>query len=82
MFPSQDGKGRRDRKGKTRNLEDGSSVDQSFKSGERFERIIFDERLPSTNTKSGDSYVFMDMESLDQVYPYRSYFGRCSEIPD
>ena len=54
-------------RGKLRNLETGSSVDQSFKSGERFERIIFDERPAQYQYKDGDSYVFMDMESYDQV---------------
>ncbi len=53
---------------KLRNLESGSSVDQSFKSGERFERIIFDERPAQYQYKDGDNYVFMDMGSYDQVF--------------
>ncbi len=54
-------------RGKLRNLETGSAVDQSFKSGERFERIVFDERPAQYQYKDGDNYVFMDMETYDQV---------------
>ena len=52
---------------KLRNLETGSSIEQSFKSGERFERIIFDEKPAQYQYKDGKDYVFMDMESYDQV---------------
>ena len=45
----------------------GSSVDQSFKSGERFERIVFDEKPAQYQYRDGEDYVFMDMESYDQV---------------
>lgn len=60
---------------KLRNLETGSSQDQSFKSGERFERIIFDERPAQYQYKDGDSYVFMDLESYDQVYLDKETLG-------
>lgn len=53
---------------KLRNLETGNSQDQSFKSGERFERIVFDERPAQYQYRDGDSYVFMDLGSYDQVY--------------
>ena len=62
-------------RGKLRNLETGSSLDQSFKSGERFERIIFDERPAQYQYKDGDSYVFMDMESFDQVFLTEDVLG-------
>ena len=52
---------------KLRNLETGSSIEQSFKSGERFERIVFDEKPAQYQYKDGNDYVFMDMESYDQV---------------
>lgn len=55
-------------RGKLRNLETGSSVEQSFKSGERFERIIFEERPAQYQYHDGTDYIFMDMESFDQVY--------------
>lgn len=54
-------------RGKMRNLETGSTIEQSFKSGERFERIVFDEKPAQYQYKDGDSYVFMDLETYDQV---------------
>jgi elongation factor P len=62
-------------RGKLRNLETGSSVDQSFKSGERFERIIFDERPAQYQYRDGDNYVFMDLESYDQVFLNEEVLG-------
>ena len=52
---------------KMRNLVTGASMEQSFKSGERFERIIFEEKPAQYQYKDGDDYIFMDMESYDQV---------------
>ena len=43
-------------------------MEQSFKSGERFERVIFDERPAQYQYKDGNDYVFMDLESFDQVF--------------
>lgn len=62
-------------RGKFRNLETGASVDQSFKSGERFERIIFDERPAQYQYRDGDNYVFMDLESYDQVFLNKDVLG-------
>jgi elongation factor P len=62
-------------RGKLRNLETGSSVEQSFKSGERFERIIFDEKPAQYQYQDGDDYVFMDMETFDQVFLSRDMLG-------
>jgi elongation factor P len=50
-------------------------VEQSFKSGERFERVIFDERPAQYQYQDGDEYVFMDMESFDQVYLSKDMLG-------
>jgi elongation factor P len=55
-------------RGKLRNLKTGASVEQSFKSGERFERIIFDEKPAQYQYHDGDNHVFMDMETYDQVF--------------
>ncbi len=55
-------------KTKIRNLLSGSIVENSFRSGERFERIIFDEKPAQYLYQDGDSYIFMDMESYDQLY--------------
>ena len=54
-------------RGKFRNLETGSIIEQSFKSGERFERIIFDETPAQYQYKDGDDYIFMDLQSYDHV---------------
>jgi elongation factor P len=62
-------------RGKLRNLETGSSVEQSFKSGERFERIIFDEKPAQYQYRDGNDHVFMDMETYDQVFLSESVLG-------
>jgi elongation factor P len=62
-------------RGKLRNLETGSIIDQSFKSGERFERIVFDEKPAQYQYREGDNYVFMDLESYDQVYLSKNLMG-------
>jgi elongation factor P len=66
-------------RGKLRNLETGSSVEQSFKSGERFERIIFDEKPAQYQYQDGDDYVFMDMETFDQVFLPKDILGDASK---
>ncbi|MDD4365227.1 MAG: elongation factor P [Synergistales bacterium] len=53
---------------KMRNLEAGTTLEYSFRSGERFERIIFDERPAQYLYQEGDSYVFMDLASFDQIH--------------
>lgn len=62
-------------RGKLRNLQTGAIVDQSFKSGERFERIVFEEKPAQFLYKEGDNYVFMDLESYDQVYIPKEALG-------
>lgn len=66
-------------RGKLRNLETGSSVEQSFKSGERFERIIFDEKPAQYQYQDGSDYVFMDMETFDQVFLSKDMLGDASK---
>jgi elongation factor P len=62
-------------KTKLRNLVSGSIVENSFRSGERFERIIFEEKPAQYLYQDGDSYIFMDMESYDQLYIPREVLG-------
>jgi len=66
-------------RGKLRNLETGSIVDQSFKSGERFEKIVFEQKPAQYQYKDGDNFVFMDMESYDQVYLSADVLGDASK---
>jgi len=60
---------------KLRNIYSGSIIETSFRAGERFERIVFDERKAQFIYKEGDNYVFMDMESYDQIYVPKSVLG-------
>ncbi len=62
-------------KTKLRNLVAGSIVENSFRSGERFERIIFEEKPAQYLYQDGDSYIFMDMESYDQLYIPKEVLG-------
>ena len=53
---------------KMRNLDTGSISENSFVSGnDKFERVVFDEKPAQYSYKDGDNYVFMDMESYDEV---------------
>ena len=63
-------------KTKLRNLETGSIIENSFRSGEKFERIVFDEKVSQYLYQDGESYVFMDMESYDQIYLSSDILGK------
>lgn len=52
---------------KMKNLDTGTIIENSFRSGERFERIIFDEKPAQFSYKEGDSYIFMDLSTYDQL---------------
>ncbi|MDR1979465.1 MAG: elongation factor P [Synergistaceae bacterium] len=52
---------------KLRNVETGSAVENSFKPGEKFERIIYDEKPAQFSYKDGNDYVFMDLSTYDQL---------------
>lgn len=54
-------------KTKLRNIDTGSTIENGFRSGERFERIIFEEKPAQYIYQDGDHYVFMDMESFDHL---------------
>jgi len=60
---------------KLRNIYSGSIIETSFRAGERFERVVFDERKAQFIYKEGDNYVFMDMDSYDQIYVRKSVLG-------
>ncbi|MDI9387761.1 MAG: elongation factor P [Synergistota bacterium] len=53
---------------KMKNLDTGSIIENSFRSGERFERVIFDEKPAQYSYKDGDDYVFMDLSSYEQLH--------------
>ena len=61
---------------KLRNLDTGSISENSFVSGnDKFERIVFDEKPAQYSYKDGDHYVFMDMESYEEVYLTKETLG-------
>ena len=60
---------------KLRNISSGAIIETSFRSGERFERVIFDERKAQYIYREGDNYVFMDLENYDQIYVHDSVLG-------
>lgn len=50
-----------------RNSRTGSVVDKTFRAGEKVERAMIDKRTMQYLYRDGDSYVFMDNESYDQL---------------
>ncbi|NLL37124.1 MAG: elongation factor P [Fretibacterium sp.] len=52
---------------KLRNVETGATVDNSFKSGEKFERVVYDEKPAQYSYRDGEDYVFMDLANYDQL---------------
>lgn len=62
-------------KTKLKNLDTGSIIENSFRSGEKFERIIFDEKAAQFIFQDGDHYVFMDLETYDQIYISNEVLG-------
>ena len=42
---------------------------------DKFERIVFDEKPAQYSYKDGDHYVFMDMESYEEVYLTKETLG-------
>ncbi len=52
---------------KLRNVETGSAVENSFKPGEKFERIIYEDKPAQFSYKDGEDYVFMDLATYDEL---------------
>lgn len=62
-------------KTKLRNVDTGSIVENGFRAGERFERVIFDEKPAQYIYQDGDDYVFMDMDSFDHMHLSKEVLG-------
>ncbi|KUL01281.1 MAG: Elongation factor P [Synergistales bacterium 54_9] len=60
---------------KLKNLESGSIIENSFRSGERFERVIFEEKPAQFLYQEGENYVFMDLGNYDQIYIHKDILG-------
>ena len=54
-------------KTKMRNLETGGIIEYAFRSEEKFERVIYDEKPAQFSYKDGEDYVFMDLATYDQL---------------
>ncbi|ADV67760.1 elongation factor P [Deinococcus maricopensis] len=52
---------------KFRNMETGSIVDRTFNSGEKLQDIFVEGKTMQYLYKDGDDFMFMDMETFDQV---------------
>ncbi|PYE55221.1 elongation factor P [Deinococcus yavapaiensis] len=52
---------------KFRNMESGSIVDRTFNSGEKLQDIFVETKPMQFLYKDGDDYIFMDMETFDQL---------------
>mgnify|MGYP002713644134 CR=1 FL=1 len=52
---------------KFRNLETGSIVDRTFNSGEKLQDIFVEGKPMQYLYKDGDDYLFMDMETFEQI---------------
>ena len=52
---------------KLRNVISGSAVENSFRPGEKFERVIYEERPAQFSYMDGEDYVFMDHATYDQM---------------
>ncbi|MCW2925866.1 MAG: elongation factor [Thermoleophilia bacterium] len=61
------GKGGAVMRTKLRNIETGSTVDKTFRAGEKFERIRTEQRTATFLYHDGTDYVFMDPETFDQM---------------
>jgi elongation factor P len=62
-------------KTKLKNLDTGSIVENSFRSGEKFERVIYDDKKAQFLYQDGENYVFMDLESFEQIYVPGDFLG-------
>ncbi|MBQ4430563.1 MAG: elongation factor P [Synergistaceae bacterium] len=52
---------------KLRNVETGSIVENSFKPGEKFERIIYEDKPAQYSYRDGEDYVFMDLSTYEEM---------------
>ena len=50
-----------------KNLRTGATIEKTFRAGEKMEQAILDRSKMSFLYNQGEEYVFMDMESFDQI---------------
>ena len=59
---------------KLKNLESGSIIENSFRSGERFERVVFEEKPAQFLYQEGENYVFFEDVPLGNPNMIRLYY--------
>jgi elongation factor P len=52
---------------KLKNVRTGSTVDKTFRAGEKMEQAVLNRRTMQYLYSTGDAYVFMDQEDYDQI---------------
>jgi elongation factor P len=50
-----------------KNIQTGAALEKTFRAGERMEQAILERKAMNFLYRQGDEYIFMDMESYDQV---------------
>lgn len=58
-----------------KNLRTGATLEKTFRAGEKMEQAILERRKLTFQYNQGDEYVFMDMETFDQVPIPQSAIG-------
>jgi len=69
------GKGPAFVRAKTRNMRTGSIVETTYRAGEKIEPIRIDKKIMEYLYQDGDSYVFMDNETYEQVHISAAQLG-------
>ncbi len=65
---------------KFRNMESGSIVDRTFNSGEKLQDIFVEGKTMQYLYPDGDDYVFMDMETFDQIHLGKNIVGDAAKF--
>jgi elongation factor P len=74
------GKGRAVMRTKLKSLSTGKVLDKTFSSGEVLERAELDRKKMQYLYKEGDEYVFMDMDSYEQVHLSSEALGNAPDF--
>ncbi|RJF72560.1 MULTISPECIES: elongation factor P [Deinococcus] len=65
---------------KFRNMESGSIVDRTFNSGEKLQDIFVEGKTMQYLYPDGEDYVFMDMETFDQIHLGKNIVGDAAKF--
>jgi elongation factor P len=65
---------------KLRNVRTGSTIERTFKSGERFQEMSLSRRPKQYLYKEGDNFVFMDNETFDQINVATDMLGESAKF--